>query len=510
MISIHKRILLALSALGLIFSLCHCSQEGSGHAEFDRKRLACEDSVVRIYTDKGNNDISTGTGFCVAKGFIATNHHVIDGALQQKVGVLRLSNDKKDLALREGTVIWKSKELDLAILSVSGLEASPLTLNTATIQKSDTAYAIGFPVSSDEHTLKLAIDRIGSKFTNREFGVMKNIHPSLATFVDASFSKGSIRRVVSKTWGSPAATNQTLEVIDHDVEINPGNSGGPLINPRGEVIGINTAVRTNSSITKDPNTNALIGIHSLGIINMASRITELIPHLKANNIKINTSNEAWSDSMLLASTTNQSQPPILWIALTVIGALAITAVIISLVKSSNNKRRSHTSRQNSSFTQSSMDSHNEAGLVWQGGEIIDSPQTSHKEATEDHALNSTPKPAPSQAGTDSAEWILHGHNQETGQSLEFAISQQTFQQHQNKLTIGRKSKDSQIVIDNSSISRRHATLSIRDGKLVLKDNNSSNHSSVNGSKLPPEQFYPILDGDTIELGEIRLTLKQLT
>lgn len=143
-----------------------------------------------------------GTGFIVhASGYVLTNNHVIAGA---DAITVRLANEHEYPA----TVVGRYEPLDVALLKVEPSEpltAAPLG-RSETLEIGEWVIAIGNP-----------------------FGLN---HTVTAGIVSA---KG--RRDV--TPGNEAAHARFIQT---DASINPGNSGGPLINIRGEVVGINTAI----------------------------------------------------------------------------------------------------------------------------------------------------------------------------------------------------------------------------------------------------------------------------
>ncbi|MFT4249448.1 MAG: DegQ family serine endoprotease [Pseudomonas sp.] len=142
---------------------------------------------------------STGSGFIIsADGYVLTNHHVIDGASQVTVKL----SDGRELKAK---VIGSDEQYDVALLKV---EAN----NLPTVR-------IG-----DSNTLKAGqwVVAIGSPFG-----------------LDHSVTAG----IVSATGRSnPYADQRYVPFIQTDVAINRGNSGGPLLNTRGEVVGINSQI----------------------------------------------------------------------------------------------------------------------------------------------------------------------------------------------------------------------------------------------------------------------------
>ena len=148
---------------------------------------------------------SLGSGFIIsADGYIMTNNHVVDGA---KEVVVRL-NDRRELTAE---IVGQDARSDLAILKVATDDALPVVKIGASknLKVGEWVLAIGAPFGFD-------------------YSVTAGI-------------------VSAKGRSLPTAQNETyVPYIQTDVAINPGNSGGPLFNLKGEVIGINAQIYSNS------------------------------------------------------------------------------------------------------------------------------------------------------------------------------------------------------------------------------------------------------------------------
>jgi serine protease Do len=144
---------------------------------------------------------SLGSGFIVdPRGYIITNNHVIDDATKIKVKL----NDGREL---NGTVVGKDPQTDLAVIKVDAADLPTLKLgNSDQVKVGEWVLAFGSPFGL-EQTMTAGI--ISAK--GRDIGA-----------------------------GNYDSFLQT------DAAINPGNSGGPLVNLRGEVVGINTMILSQS------------------------------------------------------------------------------------------------------------------------------------------------------------------------------------------------------------------------------------------------------------------------
>jgi len=146
-----------------------------------------------------------GSGFIISdNGYILTNQHVIDNASSITV---HLANVETSL---NAQVVGQDYELDLAILKIDSKQKySTLVLGDSnSIRTGEWVVAIGNPYGLD-HTVTVGVVSAQGRPINIENRVYKNL-------------------------------------IQTDAAINPGNSGGPLLNTKGEVIGINTAVNAKA------------------------------------------------------------------------------------------------------------------------------------------------------------------------------------------------------------------------------------------------------------------------
>lgn len=166
---------------------------------------AANPSVVQIAVGSASprGGSGSGSGFVVDnRGYILTNQHVVQGAGSISV---RFAGGET----RTGQVVGSDRANDLALVKVdlpAGVRALPLG-DTSTLAPGDLAVAIGSP-----------------------FGLAGTVTQGIVSAVDRSWqpSNGPVRR----------------NLIQTDAPINPGNSGGPLLNARGEVVGINAMIES--------------------------------------------------------------------------------------------------------------------------------------------------------------------------------------------------------------------------------------------------------------------------
>jgi serine protease Do len=159
---------------------------------------------------QGNGPIrerSLGSGVIVdAKGYIVTNRHVVEKADRIRVKLM----DDPPGTFHDAKVIGSDQETDLAVIKIDSEKALPVAKlgNSDSMEVGDWVLAVGSP-----------------------FG--------LSSTVTAGIVSAKGRNIVPN--------RQFQSFIQTDAAINPGNSGGPLVNMAGEVIGINTAILTDTN-----------------------------------------------------------------------------------------------------------------------------------------------------------------------------------------------------------------------------------------------------------------------
>jgi serine protease Do len=172
---------------------------------------------------------SLGTGFIIDKdGFILTNNHVVEKTDEIKV---RLSDDKEYIA----KIIGRDPKTDLALIKIEPENSlTPLPMGDSDkLEVGEWVIAIGNP-----------------------FGLGNTVTAGIVSAKYRQIGMGSYENF-----------------IQTDASINPGNSGGPLLNIKGEVIGINTAIFSR--------TGGSVGIGFAIPVNMAK---ELLPQLKKGKV----------------------------------------------------------------------------------------------------------------------------------------------------------------------------------------------------------------------------------
>ncbi len=180
---------------------------------------------------------AAGTGFVISKdGYILTNNHVVQDATKVEVNFLGEEND----IYHEAKIVGRDPLTDSALIQLIEPKADLIEVkfgDSAQMQPGDWVMAIGNP-----------------------FGLAHTVSVGVISATARSF---------------PIAEQRFADVLQTDAAINPGNSGGPLLNARGEVVGINTAIYTDSR-------NA--GNIGIGFAIPINSVRELIPQLRTGKV----------------------------------------------------------------------------------------------------------------------------------------------------------------------------------------------------------------------------------
>jgi serine protease Do len=181
---------------------------------------------------------AAGTGFIIDKaGLILTNNHVVEGASKIRVSLYGEDEDQE----YDAKIVGRDPLTDSALIELTEKPDHVLPAiefgDSSQMQPGDWVMAIGNP-----------------------FGLAHTVSVGVISATARSF---------------PIAEQRFADVLQTDAAINPGNSGGPLLNARGEVVGINTAIYTDSRQQGNIGIGFAIPINS---------VRELIPQLQTGRV----------------------------------------------------------------------------------------------------------------------------------------------------------------------------------------------------------------------------------
>ncbi|BDT88883.1 PDZ domain-containing protein [Nocardia cyriacigeorgica] len=184
------------------------------HGQIAQVADAVLPSVVSIRTTVGDNG-ATGSGVVIdGNGYIATNNHVISMAAQDGSGNAKIQVMFSDGTRVPANIVGRDTKTDLAVLKVDVKNLTVAQLGKSEdVRVGDAVLAIGSPL-----------------------GLSKTVTSGIVS---------ALHRPV-KLEGEGSDTKAVIDAVQTDASINPGNSGGALVDMEGRVIGINTAIRSET------------------------------------------------------------------------------------------------------------------------------------------------------------------------------------------------------------------------------------------------------------------------
>ncbi len=172
-------------------------------------------STVTIEAESNSGEGGTGTGFVFDKqGHIVTNNHVVAGAVDGGKLTATFPDGKK----YDAKVVGNAQGYDVAVIKLENApsDLNPLPLgNSDKVAVGDSTIAIGAP-----------------------FGLSDTVTTGIIS---------AKNRPVASSDGSAGSKASYMSALQTDASINPGNSGGPLLDAKGNVIGINSAIQSASN-----------------------------------------------------------------------------------------------------------------------------------------------------------------------------------------------------------------------------------------------------------------------
>jgi serine protease Do len=183
--------------------------------------------------------VGAGTGFVIDidEGLILTNNHVVENTTKIEVGFF---GDESDVTY-EAKIVGRDPLTDSALIQLSRKPSQGLTEvkfgDSDQIEPGDWVLAIGNPFNLNHTVTVGVVSALGRPF--------------------------------------PVTRGRTVEMLQTDAAINPGNSGGPLLNVRGEVVGINTAILSDRGAASNMGIGFAVPINA---------VRELIPELRAGRV----------------------------------------------------------------------------------------------------------------------------------------------------------------------------------------------------------------------------------
>ncbi|HEY5598281.1 MAG TPA: serine protease, partial [Kiloniellales bacterium] len=282
----HRILILAGASVSLLVASPAAAVEPTTVAKW------VEPSMVHIIIE-GPVTAASASGFVIsAQGHIATAYHIVEPHIEANWDLFVVESGATPEARRPATVVEAYPDEDLAVLKVENLNRPAVPLSEAdaeTLSKGMTVFAIGYPGAGE---------RLGADS-------------------GASFTAGMANRIFTGAW---KRDGPRIQIIQHSAATNPGNSGGPIVNPCGQVVGVNTEREMAMLIT--PSGLPIVYDVIQGVF-FASHVSVLVEKLKALGVPYNGTRKVCRIIFGVASTNFH------WYAAA--AAAALIAVVVLLI-----------------------------------------------------------------------------------------------------------------------------------------------------------------------------------
>jgi hypothetical protein len=230
-----------------------------------------EPSMVQIIVE-GSVGTASASGFVVStQGHIVTTYHVVEPHVKVGWNLFVVESGATPEARRAATVVQVYPDEDLAVLKVENLDRPAVPLSesdTDTLTKGMTVFAIGYPGAGE---------RLGADS-------------------GTSFTAGMANRIFMGAW---TRDGPRIQIVQHSAATNPGNSGGPIVNPCGQVVGVNTEREIAMLVT--PSGLPIVYDVIQGVF-FASHVSVLVEKLQALGVPYNGTQKVCRVILGVAST----------------------------------------------------------------------------------------------------------------------------------------------------------------------------------------------------------------
>lgn len=448
-------------------------------AEFEVQKV--DPGVIRIQhlikRDGRTSFGPHGTGFIInEQGYAVTNQHVVRSPQLphgvEHLGIFVPDNSWDKDKLRRVTVVWQSKPLDLAIIRIEGLKRPSVVLadirHGDSPKKGDKVFAVGFPGAADA---------------------------SPRGALSSTLTSG----IVGKVFVGRGGRGQTdRPIIQHEAGVSPGNSGGPLFNDCNQVIGINTFVATSKFIVRREGGRIVARGAAVTGVYYSPHVSSLIAVLKAQKIRFRSS----SGRCRSGSGTSLTLIVSVMVALLLAGVAVVLALrrprerIVQVVESYSQMLRRKGSPQASPGSGGPRVVSDVPGTIPGHRVLSPVPNASVAHGEKGGGLGIQ--------GETAESWILSGFDS-GGHAVHLSLDQNQLAFATRGLVIGRQKSLSDLLLEDSSVSRRHARIVKLEGGVGIVDLNSSNGTAVDGRRLAPYgEPMPLRAGATVEIGDLKL------
>lgn len=405
-----------------------------------------EPSMVRIFVE-GPGGAASASGFVVsAQGHVATAYHVVRPHIEMGWDLFVAESGGATGARRVAAVVQAFPDEDLAVLKVEGLDRAPVALSEShadTLTKGMTVFAIGYPGAGE---------RLGADS-------------------GTSFTAGIANRIFEGAW---TRNGPRIQIVQHSAATNPGNSGGPIVNPCGQVVGMNTEREIALFIT--PSGMPIVYDVIQGVF-FASHVSVLVEKLKALGIPYKGAGKVCRVFLGVASTN------FYWIA----GGVFVVGLALILLLIKHRPRRV-------------------VHIVVYGGAV-----TRNGARALGHLFRQPPwrrsKLPLWRSAKRGATWRLRCEDVEGG-PLDITITEEDMRRVSKGLVIGSDPACDRCLAA-SGIAKRHAQIVPLGDGLGIVDLHSGTGTTVDDSLVDPgEGPVPLAPGAQVRLGKMKFRVER--
>jgi hypothetical protein len=413
-------------------------------AAFCCQLLAAEDPIA--VADRGvvRVVVKHGEKYVEGTGFVVTSDGfvVTNNHVVSPPGevlVLVKQSNSNVASLLPAQLTWSSNQYDLALLKVPNLRSQPLIISDKLPLKGTKVFAIGYPGLADR--------------------LLEQQDVNLNSLAESTISEGIVGRVFFSSW---LLNGEKINILQHGAPINKGNSGGPLLDACGHVLGVNTQKEVGRIEGNSQDGAALV--QADGIF-YASHAAVLIKELKSKGLSLSINSEGCNPSSSQTGTfgSNADQPTQTeWVMISATG-VAIAVALLALF----------TAFKKRSFVQETF--------------------TQYRKRSEATSMN---RPA-----EKIYPWLVLRGQGSSSQKVLIRIDARKCSS--KGLVIGRDAQQSDLQVDDPTVSRRHASIAWVDGRWMLSDLGSKNGTTIDGSTIGA-RACPLRTGQSVNFGKVTL------
>ncbi|MCI6652737.1 MAG: trypsin-like peptidase domain-containing protein [Ruminococcus sp.] len=505
-----KKIFGVLFAIVMLLSVMFTTvAQVSANSETVEEVNAVKECVVKVrvvYFDGNANsskEIAYATGFFISNDTLLTSAHLFN-----------------DVTIDDAKYAWRSSKVSNEPFNKDNIKYQVVvpgnTAIEASVIKTFDAFDVSVVKIKESYTSELAVLGDSAPYTSTAevFALgFPAVKERLQTVQynnqdNVTVSKGTVESVETKSLFG----NTTAELIAHSAKITSGNSGGPLVNSKGEVIGINAYA------------DRLTGqyYYAISINQVKEQLEKFQYDYQSSSGSVIDSDdnegaeveptEAESETTEVATVPTVATAPVndeadsstdltQIIIIAAIAVLVIVLVIVVIIIILNSKKKKSPVPVQAKPTTQSPVVNRPVPPVGQSVPPTPQPFAPRTMGGSQTVMNNDGAGETSVLNEGAGETTVLGY-QATGGSLVRKSNGDRVVINKPEFVIGKERRRVDYCIsNNNSISRTHARIRVRAGKCYISDLGATNFTFVNGNKLVPNQEVALNKGDIVKLSD---------